>query len=287
MKLRELRRENGLSQEALGHKLGVGQTSIANYELNKRIPSLENFFEIAKVFNVSLDYLAGTINSNESYKVISEVEMAVEAEKYLELLLKAKKDVGHQYIMELKKHGWDNIDIYKKVFAPVLRKTGDMWENKELSVGEEHFISNTILEIIAHLKSIEPKMSRKKGKILMATVDEEEHMIGLKIMEDILAQEGYDTYFLGSKTSNKHLLESIKGQKPKIIILSITLKKLIINLEKVIPMIKKTFGDQKIKVIVVGQGIKNEYDLIYRFGADACGETFDDVFRMIKKSSDE
>ena len=283
VKLKKLRKKKGISQKVLGNKLGVGQTSIANYEADKRKPSLEIFISIADIFNVSLDYLAGTLEKEHGENSESNIEMVAEGKKLLEFLLEGNKSKSFNYILKLKEHGWHNRNIYNHIFIPVLWKIGDLWESGELSVGEEHFISNTILESIYYLQSVDSLKKEKSEKILMATVEQEEHMIALKIMDNILIEEGYDTYFLGDKTSSKHLVETIKLQEPRIIVISITLESLRPNLEKMVRMVRKSNSLKRVKIIVVGQGIKNKSEMIYAFGADAYGETFEDVLDIIKK----
>ena len=58
-RLKILRKENGLSQNDLGKLLGVSKVSISNYEKGTRIPSMDVFLMIMKVFNVSADYMLG------------------------------------------------------------------------------------------------------------------------------------------------------------------------------------------------------------------------------------
>lgn len=284
--LKELRKRKNLSQEALGNKLGIGQTSIANYEANKRVPSLEVFISIAKIFNVSLDYLAGSIGNNKMDFIDSNIKLCEEGEKYLKLLLESKKTEGFKYLLSLKETGWENIDIYKKILVPLLEKTGDLWEIGEIKVSEEHYISNAILDFISHLNSLNID-NKCKDKVLMATVEKEEHVIGLKIMENILAQEGYDTYFLGSKTSSEHLIEAMRLQMPKVIILSITLQHLRGNLEKTIREIRKTVNNYNTKIIVTGRGVEEQLELVYQIGADAYGVSFNDILDIIEEWSND
>ena len=58
-RLRELRKENKMSQETLGKILGVTKVSISGYENGTRIPSLEVLNGILDVFRISADYLLG------------------------------------------------------------------------------------------------------------------------------------------------------------------------------------------------------------------------------------
>lgn len=58
-RLRKLRNEKVWSQDKLAQKLGISNSVVGRYETGDTYPSTERLIEIAKIFNVSLDYLAG------------------------------------------------------------------------------------------------------------------------------------------------------------------------------------------------------------------------------------
>ena len=58
-RLKELRTEQGLSQDQLAKKVGLTHTAIGLWETNKREPKLEAVISLAKYFKVSVDYLCG------------------------------------------------------------------------------------------------------------------------------------------------------------------------------------------------------------------------------------
>ena len=58
-RLRELRKENKMSQEDLGKILGVTKVSVSGYENGTRVPSLDILHGILDVFGISADYLLG------------------------------------------------------------------------------------------------------------------------------------------------------------------------------------------------------------------------------------
>ena len=58
-RLRELRKENKMSQDDLGKLLGVSKVSVSGYENGTRIPSLDILNGMLDVFGVSADYLLG------------------------------------------------------------------------------------------------------------------------------------------------------------------------------------------------------------------------------------
>lgn len=58
-RLKELRLENNYTQTNVALKIGIRQQSYARYESGSGEPNLETLVAIAKLFNVSVDYLLG------------------------------------------------------------------------------------------------------------------------------------------------------------------------------------------------------------------------------------
>lgn len=56
-KLKELRKQKGMSQEQLAEKLNVSRQAITKWETGLGIPDIENMKNIAILFHVSLDEL--------------------------------------------------------------------------------------------------------------------------------------------------------------------------------------------------------------------------------------
>ena len=64
-RIRELRLERGLSQEALGAVVGVKRYSIYSYENGRNYPEMRGLIALADYFGVSMDYLAGRTDKRE------------------------------------------------------------------------------------------------------------------------------------------------------------------------------------------------------------------------------
>ena len=56
-RIAELRKQNGLSQEALGEALGVTRQSISKWESGSSTPELEKLLALSECFNITLDEL--------------------------------------------------------------------------------------------------------------------------------------------------------------------------------------------------------------------------------------
>ena len=64
--IKQLRKDNKLTQEQLASKLHVTRQAISNWENNKNLPDIETLIEIATTFHISLDQLIlGGTNMNK------------------------------------------------------------------------------------------------------------------------------------------------------------------------------------------------------------------------------
>ena len=63
-RLKELRKEKGLTQMQVATSCDITEKAYQNYELKTREPRLEILVRIADFFGVSLDYLTGRSEKN-------------------------------------------------------------------------------------------------------------------------------------------------------------------------------------------------------------------------------
>jgi len=66
-RLQELRKDRGLSQEDLAKILGVSHYTISSYECNRSDPDDKSKVILAKLFDVSVDYMLGLIDEPLSF----------------------------------------------------------------------------------------------------------------------------------------------------------------------------------------------------------------------------
>ena len=101
--LAELRKESGYDQKKLGELLGVSYHSISSYERGRSQPNHEMLIRIAKLFDVSLDYLLGLRRDRVSYREQDNVIVVPKAlpkseylkiEEYIQFLLSHQEKNG-------------------------------------------------------------------------------------------------------------------------------------------------------------------------------------------------
>lgn len=58
-RLKELRKQSGMTQQQLADKLGITKSVVSYYELSERTPSPDVLKDLALIFRVNADYLLG------------------------------------------------------------------------------------------------------------------------------------------------------------------------------------------------------------------------------------
>lgn len=91
-KLKELRKQSGMTQQQLAEKLGITKSVVSYYELSERTPSPEVLRDLALIFRVSTDYLLGI----ERAKTIDVSELSDDDIKLLLVTIETLKNKNKQ-----------------------------------------------------------------------------------------------------------------------------------------------------------------------------------------------
>ncbi|MCR5063778.1 MAG: helix-turn-helix domain-containing protein [Treponema sp.] len=98
-KLKELRKQKGISQEQLAEKIYVSRQAITKWESGNGIPDIENLLSISALFNESLDSLLSeekSLISKHEFLYESRTEYDLDSPKKIDL----KVGVAHDVIIE-------------------------------------------------------------------------------------------------------------------------------------------------------------------------------------------
>lgn len=87
-KLKEIRKNEGLSQEQLAEKIGVSRQAITKWETGKGLPDVENMVIIAEIFKTTLDELLkdSVVKKEQNIPVyMSETIYDIDCEKHFDI----------------------------------------------------------------------------------------------------------------------------------------------------------------------------------------------------------
>jgi transcriptional regulator with XRE-family HTH domain len=87
-RLKEIRKRNGLTQDAMAERLHVTRQAVSNWENNRNLPDLAMILQIAEAFSLSLDELILGENhtmNNMTEKLIDDGSEGRRARRYLKI----------------------------------------------------------------------------------------------------------------------------------------------------------------------------------------------------------
>lgn len=280
--LKEIRKKKGLLQKELANKIGLSQSTIANYEKGDRFPSQNNLIKISQYLDVSLDYLMGVKEENTTNEANNNPQSQLgdtakplkeKAQKYQQHLLNGEEKKATRLIIDMLTE--DHADkaqtiknIYLNIFTPVLKKIGYLWETGEINVSQEHYCTAVTIKIMAKLHSFFPEITKQDKSLVAVTVSEEMHNIGLRIVKDFFELDGWKTYFLGSYTPNKSIIDAVKRYNAGLVLISVTMPLHINSLKNTIDTIKNSKDCRNVKVLAGGQAFKYNNDLQDKLNID-------------------
>lgn len=76
-RLQKLRKENGYSQEELADELGISRQAVSKWERAESSPDTNNLILLARLYNMSLDDLLSTNDTNEEIKESNNDEFCI------------------------------------------------------------------------------------------------------------------------------------------------------------------------------------------------------------------
>jgi methanogenic corrinoid protein MtbC1 len=112
--------------------------------------------------------------------------------------------------------------------------------------------------------------SSQKGTLVIGTVEGDIHDIGKNIVSVLMEGSGFEVIDLGVSVPIEGFLQAIEKHKPAILGLSALLTTTMLEMEKVISIVRKSAGDKALKLIVGGAPVTREF--AEEIGADGYGE---------------
>ncbi len=124
LRIKEQRKKHGLTQKDAAKALGIGQTTIANYENGTRVPDLMKVGEIADLYKVSVDYLLG--RDDQEVKSVDEKKKDeipdYSYREYMQSLLDGNKKMVRNILLSFLKNHLQG--IYRALFKGSGRTLG-------------------------------------------------------------------------------------------------------------------------------------------------------------------
>jgi 5-methyltetrahydrofolate--homocysteine methyltransferase len=194
-----------------------------------------------------------------------EKKTVVSKEDLIETIIYGDSKSSVEISKKLLDFGTPAQELIDKYVSKALNKVGDYYENGKFFIPDLLKAAEASQGVLTLVKKYLPK-SKKKGKIVLATVKGDIHDIGKNIAGMIFESAGYEVVDLGKDVSCKKIIQEIKKHKPDAIGLSALLTTTMSEMENVISELRKE--KLNVKVIIGGPNVSMDYaKKIGAFGA--------------------
>ena len=202
---------------------------------------------------------------------------------YVEGLIAGNHKICFQIIKEKVTSKNDVKNFFENILKPAMYKVGTKWENKDISVAEEHLASSIASRGLSTIYSKFATWDTSSKKATITAVANEFHEIGSRIIADSLEFEGWTVDHLGVNTPVPDLIDFLLEKKPFLVGLSVAVPFNLKNAVKTIEKIKFHPELKDIKIMIGGKVFNDVPDLWRKTGADAHAKNTDQAIKIAEK----
>ncbi|MGC5343493.1 cobalamin B12-binding domain-containing protein [Streptomyces sp. DT24] len=117
--------------------------------------------------------------------------------------------------------GTDAETVLLDLIAPVQSKVGAEWAANRISVAQEHAASAIAERVIAALaRHFAARTTPRLGRITVACVDQEWHVLPARLLAEVLTLRGWQVDFLGAQVPTQHLITHLHSSGSDVVALS-------------------------------------------------------------------
>src|SRR6476659_2152142 len=225
LRIGELSRRTGVSPELLR----AWELRYGLLEPSRTVGRFRLYSEadIARVRRMRANLDAG-LSASEAARVVLAERSPVdspglgEAADDLARSLASYDDVGAQSALESLLAAFSLDIVVREVLVPYLHAVGERWQRGELSVGQEHFISNVIR---GRLLALSRGWDRGVGpRAVLASAEGDQHDLPVLLFGVLLRTHGWRITFLGADTPVASLAETVRAVSPDVVVITGTVQ---------------------------------------------------------------
>lgn len=293
-RLKIIRKTRNITQSDLSKALGIAQSTVANYENNTRFPGESSLKDLSEYLEVSLDYLMGLtdLRSVAPLNITNEESVDEAAQTYnsqelrnqiLQYLINGKESEATRIFKNIIDKGFELTYIIEQIIVPLMERVGSLWQDGQISVAQEHYITNVIESLIGYLSKSTNIQQSKSHSVLLMTPLSEDHVLPLKLSSEYFRQQGWRVFYLGKSVPLKSLESILLRESIDVVVVSVTMNFNIKSAEHLITTLKGWELAKQPIILVGGNAFKNDSVAKDLLKADIYVEKIEDLSFIINQ----
>ena len=188
---------------------------------------------------------------------------------YLDALRRGDRRAAFRVLDEAVDGGMNLREAYIGVVQPAMREIGRLWQENQLTVGEEHLATAITEAAMSRLfERVFVWRDVRTPRLLAACAAEERHQMGLRMLCDLLELDGWETTYLGAAVPIESLVDLVRKHDPDVVAISATIAPHIPRVRDAIAAIRAATLPRQPVIAVGGRVFLADRTLAERIGAD-------------------
>jgi len=188
--------------------------------------------------------------------------------------IKVKEMLSSEYNLD------NFMSALEDIVVPAMENIGNKWESGDVALSQVYMGGKICEEIVDQLIPL-TNTKRIDNLNIAIVVYKDYHMLGKRIVLTFLKASGYEILDYGQTSSIDELIQKIKTDNIKILLISVLMLNSALNIKEFITRLREEKLDTK--VVVGGAPFRFDADLYKEIGADACGTNASDTIDIINR----
>ena len=142
--------------------------------------------------------------------------------------------------------------LYLEVIQAAQYEIGRLWQEKRLTVAQEHLATEISRSAIELLRPHLPAQQRNGKRAVVACVEGELHDLGARMVADFLEMAGFEVHYLGADVPSESLAQLVRERRPDLLAVSATERSRLAALCRTVAAVRAVPGD-RIPIAAGGQ----------------------------------
>lgn len=202
-----------------------------------------------------------------------------ESKLYTQLLINDKKSEAFELLKYLlQDHSLES--LYVNVLQESLYEIGNLWQERIISVAQEHAFVSFTEEVMAYLTPM-TLLNRNASNIMTCSIGLETHDIGIRMISNLIRKANYNNIHLGANTPIQAILDVLDQEHVEVIVISATMLENVYDIKCLIERLKAK--DANVKVLVGGHSFNQDPSLWQHIGADGYSKDAKEALKLINE----
>ncbi len=165
--------------------------------------------------------------------------------------------------------------IYMEILLPALRQLGDWWEAGNVTVAQEHAVTEMTRRLMGRLYTRESShcaVLDHAPLALVGSVTGDIHTLGARMTADFLEDAGWQVIFLGGDVPQEEFVKAAEHHSSGLIALSVTCEAFLTVTENLLHYLRQRWRPDDLHILVGGCAALRFSEQLLACGADAVAE---------------